>query len=566
MEPPSDMFTAGALLEWAGEKTFQRGESYFREGRVRSFHRQGQQVSARVTGKRPYKVKLWAQPGGSLEYSCECSTGREGRLCVHCVAVALAWLDGGRVSSAPDPVREHLESLPRERLLELLVEATDYDSILRRRLLLERELNRPRQTPDAAEWKRLLKEAIVTKDYIDFEGLPDYAQGIEEVLAPLGALLDQPQPPAALVVELCEFALERMDDVSDLADFGDPALSELWHHLQNWHLRAARLDQNGDRAELARRLLQRELQSTLGTFRDAAVNYADVLGPDGLRAYAAALTHVWERVPPMGPGDRPVEVTQERVQITSLMERIAARAGSWPAQLAVRLRDLSTPHDFVAIAEGWRRQGRAKDAVLWAERGWEAFRGRSGQAEALRELLAELYLEVGRGQEAIAIAWERFAAQPSRRTYELWLDQAGRAGEPSESARERALAHLRTRPSGAGADASLLVELLLQGGRDDEAWQAAQEHGCSPQEWLRLADRRESRHPTESLAIYRRAAETCLEAGSSASYREAAEHIAKVRRLMERLGHADEFEEYRADLRRRNQHRRLFVRLLDSLA
>lgn len=564
MDPAPEMFTAAALLEWAGEKTFQRGETYFREGRVRSFQRQGAQVSARVAGKRPYKVKLWARPGGSLEYACECATGREGRLCVHCVAVGLAWLQGDRASTAPDPVRQHLESLPRERLLELLVEATDYDSILRRRLLLEREFSQPRTGPDAAEWKRLLKDAIATKDYIDFEGLPDYAQGIEEVLSPLGALLDRPQPPAALIIELCEYALERMDDVADLADFGDPALSELWHQLQTWHLRAARIDP-GDRADLARRLLQHELQSTLGAFRDAAVNYGEVLGRDGLQAYALALSAAWQRVPPLVPGDRPVAVTQGRVQITALMERIAARSGSWPAQLSVRLRDLSTPHDFVGIAEGWRRQGRLKDAVAWAERGWEAFRARPGHAEILRELLAELYLESGRGSEGAAIAWERFAGHPSRRTFEQWLEQSGRAGESREASRERALAHLRTRPATAGADGALLVELLLASGRDDEAWQAAQEHGCGPQEWLRLADRRESGHPNEALAIYRRAAEACLEAGSSASYREAAEHLAKVRRLMERLGHAGEFEAYRADLRRRNQHRRLFVRLLDGL-
>lgn len=564
MDGKPEMFTAEALLEWAGEKTFRRGETYYREGRVRSFQRQGVQVSARVAGKRPYKVKLWAQPGGSLEYSCECATGREGRLCVHCVAVGLCWLDEGASQAAPDPLREHLDSLPRDRLLELLVEATDYDSILRRRLLLERELRTRGATPSAVEWKRLLKDAIATKDYIDFEGLPDYAQGIEEVLAPLGALLEQSRPPAALVVELCEYALQRMDEVADLADFGDPALSELWHLLQAWHLRAARLDP-GDRPALARRLLQAELESGLGAFRDAATVYGQVLGREGLEAYAAALSAAWQRVPPLAPGDRPVAVTQARVQVTALMERIATRSGNWEAQLAVRLRDLSTPHDFVAIAEGWRRQGRMKDAIAWAERGWEAFRARPGHAEVLRELLADLYLESGRGSEATAIAWERFAAQPSRRTFEQWLEQSARAGDSADSSRERALAHLRTRPAAAGVDARLLVELLLSAGRDEEAWQVAQEQGCGPQEWLRLADRRESGHPTEALAIYRRAAEACLEAGSSASYREAAEHLAKVRRLMERLGHAGEFEEYRADLRRRNQHRRLFVRLLDGL-
>ncbi len=565
MAAPKELFSRESLREWAGDKAFAKGEEYFQDGRVRSFRVEGRSASARVLGQRPYKVRLWSQPGGSVEYSCECPTGRDGRFCKHSVAVGLIWLSGDLHPSKPDPLRRYLASLPRERLEELVVEATDYDSILRRRLTLEQAIKEARPVPETVQWKKLIREAIATKEYIDYDAIPDYSQGIEEVLQPLEAVIEGGPAGAALGVELCEYTLAEMDKVTELVDFGDPALSDLWQLLHTWHLRACRTAKP-EPVSLATRLLKSEIESALGNFRDAATTYATVLGPEGVRAYAHALDLEWRALLPLGPGDRPASIEQRRVQITALMERIAVTADDWHAIVEIKSRDLSTAHDFLAIAEGYHRRGRTLEAITWAERGWEAFRARPGQGDSLRELLADLYHETGRSKEAMAIAWERFAAQPSLRTFRQLKSHASQAGEPEGAAVERALAHLRTRPAGSGSDGSLLVELLLAEDRADEAWEEAKVRECAPHWWLRLADQRETRDPAEALAIFRRATEACVEAGSGASYREAAEHLARVRRIMERLGRREAFEEYRAALRAKNQHRRLFVRLLDSLA
>ena len=77
MAAQPEPFDRAALRQWAGDKPFQRGEEYFREGRVRGLKIEGKIVTARVNGRRPYKVRLWGQPGGGVEYSCDCPDGRE---------------------------------------------------------------------------------------------------------------------------------------------------------------------------------------------------------------------------------------------------------------------------------------------------------------------------------------------------------------------------------------------------------------------------------------------------------------------------------------------------------
>ncbi len=557
---PQKPFDTSALREWAGDKTFARGEEYFREGRVRGLKVESTSAAARVVGERPYKAKLWSQPGGSVEYSCECVTGRDGKFCKHCVALGLAWLAGDEHAGQADPLRAHLRALPREQLLDLVLEAADYDSILRRRLLLESEGN----APNLETWRKLIREAIATKDYIDFDALPDYVQGVDEVMRPLADAIASGPRGAALAIELCEFALVEMDKHVELVDFGDPAAADLWQQVQVWHLQACRVAKP-DPAALARRLLALELESELGSFRDALSHYGEVLGERGLRAYAAALDQEWTRIPPLQPGDKPVSVSNRRAQVTALLERVTSAVGNWEAVVAVKSRDLSTPHDFATIAEGYLRRGRTHEAVAWAERGWAAFRDRPGAADDLRELLAELYHVLGRSREAMAIAWERFMARPSAATFVQLKRHAERAADAVPEIVERALAHLRTQPAGGGTDGTLLVELLLAERRPEEAWNEAQSRGCAPHVWLRLAEQREDRDPVEALSIYRTATEACVAAGSGSSYREAAEHLKKVRRLMEQLGRREAFEAYRAELRARNQHRRVFLRLLDSL-
>ena len=562
MPAQPEPFDRAALRQWAGDKSFLRGEEYFREGRVRGLKIEGRVVSARVNGRRPYKVRLWGQASGGVEYSCDCPDGREGKFCRHCVAVGLAWLTGDERGGKPDPLREYLKKLPRERLVELMIEATDYDSILRRRLTLENALREAGARPEPASWKKLIREAIATKEYIDYEALPDYAQGIEEVLRPLPEAIENGAP--ALAIELCEFALAEMDKVPDLVDFSDPALAEIWQQLHDWHLRACRVTKP-DPVSLARRLLKVEMDSALGNFRDVATSYSAVLGETGLRAYAEVLEDEWAKVPPILPGERPASIDERRVHLTAMMERLVAGAQNVHALVAVKSRDLSTPHDFVGIAELYRQRGRILEAITWAERGWEAFKDWHAQADDLRELLPHLYLEAGRADDATRVAWERFADRRSLEAFHDLLTHVRRAGGNARNSTERAIAHLREQAAREIEQDGVVVEILLGEGRAAEAWELARAHGCPSHLWLKLAEQRERRNPGDAVAIYRRAAEGFIAGGSGTSYRQAAEYISRIRRLMERQGRPGAFEAYRAELRETHKSRRPFVRLLDAM-
>jgi len=125
------------LLELAGERSFERGEGYFDEERVRSLVEFEGLMAATVEGTEDYRVKLWVESSG-LGFSCECPHADEGNFCKHCVAVGLAWLAerGSQAGSGAGGhragiarlggVRAFLEKQDKSSLVELIVrEALD---------------------------------------------------------------------------------------------------------------------------------------------------------------------------------------------------------------------------------------------------------------------------------------------------------------------------------------------------------------------------------------------------------------------------------------------------------
>ena len=82
--------TPQSILEWAGERSYQRGEDYFRAGLVGLLDNLDDRITATVHGTRPYRVTLWDDDG--LRFACDCPVGLGGTFCKHCVAVAPAWM------------------------------------------------------------------------------------------------------------------------------------------------------------------------------------------------------------------------------------------------------------------------------------------------------------------------------------------------------------------------------------------------------------------------------------------------------------------------------------------
>lgn len=406
-DPPESLLDRSLLRELAGGDAFARGEQCFTEGRVDQLHTWPDRASGKVEGSPVCRVKLW-RARGELRWSCTCPAGREVRCCEHAVAVGLAWLahaaDGGSESPACSArqqreaqrqrIAQHLGGVDPERLVTLLLEATDYDDILRRRLLLEsigvarpkgkRRTRGAASRPDLAAYREILRDAIEVGDYVDYDAMPDYAQGVEEAIAPLDDQLHAGQSSA--VIELTEFALISLDAAAEWLDGGDGSLNRVYDELQRLHFEACRAARPDPEA-LAARLLAYELEGGLGIFSNASNNYADVLGERGLRAWRRLVEARWAALAEpaeAAPGVRPID--HQRYQLQALMEGIAVADGDLDQLIEIKRRDLSSPHDFLSLAELCRGAGRHAEAAAWAERGLQAFPGETDRA-GLRDFM-----------------------------------------------------------------------------------------------------------------------------------------------------------------------------------
>ena len=588
---PSDGFLNRPLLrQLADEEMYAAGERYVSEGRVRQPQLAVDRVTARVAGTRVYRAKIW-RTRGELQFSCSCAAGRENVFCEHCVAVGLTWVlaaERAAVDAPPDApidpgtekaartrekIQDHLRGLDRDRLVNLVLEATDYDDILRRRLLMETigvaSPGRKGPAPDFAAYRQLLHDAIDTPDYVDYDAMPDYVHGVAEAVHPLGDLLRSGH--AATVVELVELALVQLDRASEMIDASDGSLNAVYDDLQSLHLeacRAARVDPEA----LAARLLHFELEGGLGVFNNAAKAYADILGPKGLAAWRDLLIAEWSAQPPPSPA--PADIDYRRFQLQALMETLAGSEGDRRMLAAVKQRDLSSPHDYLSVAEWHLAAGHADEALSWAERGSSTFPNGADSA-GLRDFLVTAYHRVSRHDEAIALVWNQFAESQSVEHFRLLKSHAELASGSWTPWRDRALTltrenlaaqHTLYRERGwtGGPDHSLLVEFLVSDEAIEDAWAEAKAGGCRPELWLQLADRRVKTHPIESLQIYQQRLEPIIAQGGARAYKEAIEMLTRISTLLDEMGRTADYDLFRAEVRATHRQRRNFVKLLDA--
>ena len=71
---------------------FQQGQELFQHHQLQGLVVESDEVAAHVQDGQPFLARLWMEDG-FLQYECPCERGKEGFLCAHGVAVALASLE-----------------------------------------------------------------------------------------------------------------------------------------------------------------------------------------------------------------------------------------------------------------------------------------------------------------------------------------------------------------------------------------------------------------------------------------------------------------------------------------
>jgi len=575
------------LKALADARSWDRGVRYFEEGRVDDLVEDRDGLVGYVLGQRRYEVELRVEDG-DLGGTCSCPMGDEGVFCKHCVAVGLAYLDGGGGLSEParptsptraarrrrhrvtrlEEVRAYLSRQDPATLVEIIAEQAAHDQALRRRLLLQTATDRARG-PDIDAFTAAIDRATDTGGYVDYYAARGFAAGIHEVVHSIADLLGAGH--AAAAIALTEHALKRVEEALHEADDSDGVLGGILDHLQEMHHRACVGARPAPEA-LARRLFQWEMASDWEVFLGAAETYADVLGEKGLAIYRALAEAQWSKVRPLGPGQERQAYDQNRFRITTIMESLARADGDLDALIEVKRRDLSSAYAYLEIAQVCKSARKPNEALRWAEEGLKAFP--QGTDPRLREFLAGEYRRRRRHHDALHLIWANFEDRPGLDSYRTLKQYAERVDAWS-TWRERALESLRAaerkRSGGKGLTSndwmtglahSTVVEILRWERDVEAAWQEAQAAGCSSHQWLELARIREKDHPADALAVYRERIEPLVECTNNDAYREAVNLIRKVGTLMRRLGRAEEFTEYLRALRTTYKRKRNFIKML----
>lgn len=555
--PDRARFDVEAVRARAGAKVFARGEAYHRDGQVRILEFEARRVLAEVAGSEHYRTVLTGR-GANFDGECSCPAFDDSGFCKHMVATALA----ANVAGSEDEVagadlvtqiRRHLHAKGVDALVEIIVDLAERDTALFRRLELAAAVTELDGKTVERRLAKAIDDATRIRGFVDYRAAPDWASGVDAVLDTLAEVASGPQ--ARLALKLAERALERIERAVERVDDSDGHCGALLLRASTIHLAAAQAAKP-EPVALARALFARETTDGYGMFEGASTAYAEVLGAMGLAEYRRLAAEAWEKLPALHGGGRRSVVSGNYQVLANILDVFAERAGDRAARIALRAKDLSSPWQYLQLAQFCLSQGDAAEALRRAEDGLFLFEDERSD-ERLVFFVAELLEKAGRNADAAARLWRAFEKAPSFNLY-LRLRQLG--GEP---VRERAIDLLQTRAAKAERTrwhypAELLIRILQHEGMLDAAWAAVRAHGASTDTQEALARASEATHPREAIAVYAERVAALAEVGGNPAYAEAAALI----RRMASLRDAGEHAAYLSEIKARFQRKRNFMALL----
>lgn len=517
MDPmPPLPFSEDTLRLHAGDILFHRGLHYAEQGRVALVSAGSRSAVAMVMGTQEYTVRL-SVATGRLTGSCICPFAEVQPICKHIVAATLLWLQDSDPSAAepaaetapqaPD-LREFLLAQDREWLADQLLAVTQDDPTLHAQLLIAAGAD-PEDSVDEDAVRSQLLSSLDTGGFVSYYEAHDFFTGIEEALDGVEELLELGASQAA--ARLALLALDGFEELLSGVDDSDGGLSIVSARAEEIHLRATQASP-GDSRELAQDLARRALTSDLDVFRDAAEQYRDLLGPEGLEQFRDAVEERWRS---LSDDDR-----AHRYQVAAQRRRIAEAIGGTDGLIALLRAELDTDSDAAALIDVLLDAQRIDDAVLEARALLERF----GDSARFRAVAAEAFARAGRHDEAAELSWTNFAEQPFLRTFQsLKL----RSGPAFAHWREQALNILQEQAGEHGTWPSF-VDVLLWDEDMPRAWETAAEHGARDSAWLTLARWRASADGAEAARVLYDLARASIAGGQRSAYAEAAQLLTEA--------------------------------------
>ncbi|HNV56663.1 MAG TPA: SWIM zinc finger family protein [Smithellaceae bacterium] len=562
-------------MQLAPRRARERGREYFEDGQVIDLAERKGLLIAKVEGSRTYTVKMTSKADQNFHYSCTCPMGAEGEFCKHCVAVALAWIEGREVKQTKNAkeiglqdIETYLKTLDLSILVEILMEQAHRDETLRRKLFLKtaRALS---SGFDFAYWKRVIKEAFDTQGFVNYHEASSFTDAASQTVDDIDELLEG--RCSSEVISLAEYAIERAGTALESMDDSNGEMGEVLNRLQNIHFKACR-KVKPDPARLAKRLFHLELNSQFDEFYGAVKTYAPILGKAGLDAYRNLANQEWAKIPPgVNRWNAREKQSHTVYRLFHIMETLAELSGDVEQLVAIKKRDLSSAYNYLTIAEIYKKAGNRDKALEWAEAGIKAFPERTDAR--LREFLADEYHRRKRHEEALNLISLNFVDYLSLDRYQQLKQHADKT-DAWPFWREKMMKYMQTHLTKQKKEInrwsydpgySVLVEIFLWEKNPEAAWEAANAGGCSQAIWMKLAAIRGQDYPMDSVGIYRKFVGPMIEQTNNQAYEDAIQLIKKIQAIMNRLGKENIFSGYVTELRTKYKAKRNFIKLLDQI-
>jgi hypothetical protein len=439
-----------------------------------------------------------------------------------------------RVRSAA-PVERLIGGLTVDELREVVSAAVDRHADVERQV----RLIAGRGVGDLAQLRAEVDRGLRTRRFLGYGESAGWARAARPIVAELEHAIDE--SPSRALVELLQRAVGHVVKVIVHADDSDGLIGDLARDLLALHARACDAGV-ADPVDLAAWMVRFQFDDQ-DFFEVDPVRYASALGETGLAAYRDA---VGER----RDGDSFV--------VRYAHERLAILDRDVDAVVRLLGGDLTTPYQFIRVAEAMRELGLGDELLAWAKRGIAQTSG--WQVSQLYDLACGVHDAREEPLEVLALRRAQHERMPSSSTYRA-LRTAAEALDawPREQAAARATLQ-RADPRG-------FVDALLGDEELELAWSAA---AAAPRDalgsdlWLRLAESSERDRPADALAVYRRIADEVLERADRRAYRSAARILQRARAAAQAAGELDAFGDYLTRLREQHRRRPTLIAILDK--
>ena len=249
--------------------------------------------------------------------------------------------------------------------------------------------------------------------------------------------------------------------------------------------------------------------------------------------------------------------------VRDLREQLAEVSGDVDRYVAVLAEHLDSAVQYERITLALRDVDRRPEAIAWARRGLADKPGWP-HSERLRDRLVDMLLADGHTDAAVQARRDEFERHPTLAAFRELAATTAMVG--ADDPAPWALPILEQRVARQSVYVGELIDVLLELGRDTEAWRVGQDNRerLGDRLWLRLLERRQGRHPADVLAPYQDMVEHVLNSSDKHRYRRAIALLPALRDAYTAAGDPTAFPAYLAELRARHGRRPTFVKALDA--